>query len=226
MTPPGRGPSPARSAARWAWLAVAAIVAFAILALVVNRQGAVWFDQPVIAFVKGLPISIDTWTMITAAGGAILVPIGVGLVIALLVLHRRRLAAIYGVTLAAASAWTYLVKITIARERPPGSLVVAPGFSFPSGHSLNSTVTYGLIALLIWRTRWPAWLRIALAIALGALIGLIGLSRIALGAHYPSDVLGGWLAGIAIVATVAAFTQPDPDSALDLAPDEPPAGRA
>ena len=131
MSPPGRGPARARTAARWAWLAVAAIVAFAVLALVVNGQGAVWFDQPVIAFVKSLPISIDTWTTITAAGGAILVPIGVVLVVALLVLHRPRLATIYGVTLAAASAWTYFVKITIARERPAGSLVVAPASAFP-----------------------------------------------------------------------------------------------
>jgi membrane-associated phospholipid phosphatase len=219
-------PSPARSAARWAWLAVAAIVAFAVLGFVVHGQGAVLFDEPVIAFVKGLPISTETWTRVTAAGGAILIPIDVLIVVALLARRRWRLAAIYGLALAGASIWTSLVKITIARVRPAGSLVVAPGFSFPSGHSLNSTVTYGLIALLVWRTGWPTWLRLAAAIVLAGLPVLIGLSRIALGAHYPTDVLGGWLGGIAIVATVATFTQPDPDVALEVAPDEPPAGRA
>ncbi len=99
-----------------------------------------------------------------------------------------------------------MVKATIARQRPPDALIATAGFSFPSGHTLNSTVSYGLIALLIWRSGWPAWLRRASVVGLVVLIILVGLSRIALGAHYPSDVLGGWLAGVAIVATVAALT--------------------
>jgi membrane-associated phospholipid phosphatase len=198
-----------------AWIAVGAIVAFALLGFAVSGQGAIAFDDQVIALVKALPISVDAWMVITAAGGAVLVPIGLVLVLVLLALRRWRMAVVYAVALVGASAWTYLVKITIARERPAGSLVVAPGFSFPSGHSLNSAVTYGLIALLVWRTGWPTWLRVSSAIALTSLVILIGLSRIALGAHYPSDVLGGWLAGIAIVATVATFTRTDPDVAAE-----------
>lgn len=106
-------------------------------------------------------------------------------------------------------SWTRVVKAYVARIRPPaGALVPAPGFSFPSGHTLNSTVTYGLIALLVWRSDLPAWVRRLTAIALAILIILIGLSRVALGSHYPSDVVGGWLAGIAIVSVVAVLTPP------------------
>jgi undecaprenyl-diphosphatase len=193
-------------------VALACAIGFAVLALVVNEQGAIAFDEPVIAFVKGLPVPTDVWRAITEAGGVILVPIGIGLVAYLFATGRRRTAVIYGVVLAAASLWTHLAKVAIGRLRPPdGAVVAASGYSFPSGHSLNSTVTYGLIALLVWRSALPVWARRATVIVLALLVGLIGLSRIALGVHYPSDVLGGWLAGLAIVATVATFTGDDPD---------------
>ncbi len=64
-----------------------------------------------------------------------------------------------------------------------------------------------MIALLVWRSALPVWARRITVVVLVILVVLIGLSRIALGVHYPSDVLGGWLAGLAIVATVATFTR-------------------
>jgi undecaprenyl-diphosphatase len=196
----------------WIWVAALSILGFAVLAMVVDRQGAVAFDAPVTAFVKGLPVPTDAWLALTFLGGAILVPIGVATVVALLWRRRPWTALIYGIALAGASAWTYVIKVTIERARPPGEpLIAAPGFSFPSGHSLNSAVTYGLIALLVWRSHLPAWVRLTTAVALAALVVAIGLSRIALGVHYPSDVLGGWLAGLSVVATVALFTSSTAD---------------
>jgi undecaprenyl-diphosphatase len=190
---------------------VVCAIAFVILAVVVNEEGAVGFDDPVIAFVKGLPVSIDVWTAITAAGGAILVPLGIAIVATLMALRRVRMAAVYGIALAGAALATQVLKVSIGRLRPPeGAAVPAPGFSFPSGHTLNGTVTYGLIALLVWRSDLPVWLRRAVAIALGVLVFLIGLSRIALGVHYPSDVVGGWLGGLAVVAVVAVSTRGQP----------------
>ncbi len=195
-----------RPAGPWPWLALACALGFALLAVVVNERGAVAFDDPVTAFVKGLPVPTDVWLALTSAGGRLLIPIGIGVVLVLLALHQRRDALTYAIALIGASVWTEVVKVTLARQRPPDALVTVSGFSFPSGHTLNSTVTYGLVALLVWRSGWPSGLRRAAVVVLIVLIVLIGLSRIALGAHYPSDVLGGWLAGVAIVATVATFT--------------------
>lgn len=202
-----RDRSPRRPTGRWPWLALACALGFALLAIVVNERGAIAFDDPVTAFVKGLPIPVDVWLLLTSAGGRVLIPIGIGVVLVLLALRQVRDAVVYGIALVGATLWTEVVKVTLARQRPPEPLVAVFGFSFPSGHALNSTVTYGLICVLIWRSRWPPWLRRALVAGLLILVVLIGLSRIALGAHYPSDVLGGWLAGVAIVATVATLTQ-------------------
>ena len=192
----------------WTWVGLVCAIAFVILAVVVNEEGSVGFDDPVIAFVKGLPVPTDVWTAITAAGGAILIPIGIGIVVTLLALRRVRTAVIYGAALAGAALATQVLKVSIGRIRPPeGAAVPAPGFSFPSGHTLNGTVTYGLIALLVWRSDLPVWVRRVVAIALGVLVFLIGVSRIALGVHYPSDVVGGWLGGLAVVAAVAVSTR-------------------
>jgi membrane-associated phospholipid phosphatase len=194
-----------RSAIRDPWLivAVGCALAFLALAAVVNGRGYVGFDQTVIAAVQGLPIPAGTWEAITAAGGILLVPVGVALVAWLVLRRQYRLAVIVAVALIAGTLFTEGVKQLVARPRPPGQpTVYAPGYSFPSGHTLNSTVTYGLMAFVASRSALPLAARRAIVAILVALIAAIGLSRIALGVHYPSDVLAGWLAGTAIVATV------------------------
>jgi membrane-associated phospholipid phosphatase len=210
--------------ASW-WAALACLLAFALLGLAVPDQGPIAFDAPVTAFVQGLPVPTDIWLVFTAAGGTVLLPIGIAVVVGLTLRDSTRSAIVYGVALLGASLWTYLVKIAVARERPAGaSERLGSGFSYPSGHTLNSTVTYGLIALLVWRSGWPLRGRRAAVVALGVLIVLIGLSRIAIGVHYPTDVVGGWLGGIAVVSIVAATSRTAADSVSEQ--DERPADDA
>ena len=70
------------------------------------------------------------------------------------------------------------------------------GNSFPSGHALNSTVCYGAVLLVFLPAARGNW-RKAFKIIIFSLIALIGISRILLGVHFVSDVLGGWAIGIA-----------------------------
>ena len=190
----------------WAWTGVVCTAAFFLLAWMVGTRGGLAFDDAVISFGRGLPLPVGFWEACTFIGGAILIPIGVLFALAALVSGRVRMAVIVAVMLVGAALFTDVMKDFVARPRPPGeALAPTVTFSFPSGHTLNSTVTYGLIALVAWRSRLSLGVRRALVGVCAALPILVGLSRIALGVHYPSDVLGGWLGGIAFVALGACL---------------------
>jgi membrane-associated phospholipid phosphatase len=88
------------------------------------------------------------------------------------------------------------VKLLIARERPDWEhLTEVTDYSFPSGHTMNSTAFFGLLTVLMLST--PFRYRVHVSVALIFLILLIGISRIYLGVHFPTDVIGGWLGGTA-----------------------------
>lgn len=190
----------------WSWVGLASAFAFIALATLVVRRGGLAFDEPFATALQGLLVPVWFWGACTFLGGAVLIPIGVGFVLATAFSRRLRLALIIAIVLIAATLCTDLVKEYVARPRPPGEpLVPASGYSFPSGHTLNSTVTYGLLALVVWRSRLWLAARRAAVVAGVALPALVGLSRIALGVHHPTDVLAGWLAGIAFVALAATL---------------------
>jgi undecaprenyl-diphosphatase len=87
-----------------------------------------------------------------------------------------------------------LLKLAVARPRPllwPRATLVH-GFAFPSGHAVVSAALYPTLALGSFRGRLPRWLGWALAVALPL---LIGVGRLYLGVHWPSDVLAGWALG-------------------------------
>ena len=77
--------------------------------------------------------------------------------------------------------------------------IAAQGYSFPSGHSMNALIAYGSAARCLKR-RW-AWITAA------ALAFLIGLSRVGLGVHFPTDVLAGWALGAAVLFLVPLLRQ-------------------
>ena len=82
------------------------------------------------------------------------------------------------------------------RTRPPYPLLYAEtGFSFPSGHATFSFVFYGALAYLVWISDFPKYLRILMMVFLIFLSLAIGISRIYLRVHFPSDVIAGFALG-------------------------------
>ena len=112
-------------------------------------------------------------------------------------------------TIGAASLGVEAVKRTVARERPVelDPLFIEHGFSFPSGHATLSMAAYGILAVLVARSRLHRAARIGLIAAIGVLVFLIGLSRVWIGVHYPTDVLAGWTTGAVVVLGFAALTR-------------------
>ncbi|MBB5867502.1 undecaprenyl-diphosphatase [Allocatelliglobosispora scoriae] len=145
---------------------------------------------------------------ITSFGSTLVLSCVVAVVAAALVIRgRTRLAVYLLVTGVGAIIMGPALKLFVGRLRPivVQTVELAPGNSFPSGHALASSVCYGALLLVFLpvlreRARRPA-------IAIGAaLVMLIGFSRIALGVHFLSDVLGAWLLGTAwLIITAAAF---------------------
>ena len=90
-----------------------------------------------------------------------------------------------------------LLKYIIQRPRPDGyRLIAESGYSFPSGHSMVSMAFYGLIIYLIWKMVKNKKIKYISCGILGLLIPMIGFSRIYLGVHYASDVIGGFAISI------------------------------
>jgi len=93
------------------------------------------------------------------------------------------------------------LKEAFDRARPTlEHMVVVKTLSYPSGHAMSAMSFYGFLIYLIFHIKMAKWLRIFLTILFASLIFLIGLSRIYLGVHFPSDVVGGFVAGLIWVA--------------------------
>ena len=152
--------------------------------------------------------------LVTELGGwIVLALVGIAGVIAL-AFQRRRRAALLLVILFGGRMLVELQKLVFGSERPPsdGHLVVAESLGYPSAHAANSMITYVAIAALV-----PVAPRLrAMAMGLAFLLAiLIGLTRLGLGVHWPSDVIGGWAFGLLwiILCVKMASVRPEPDGA-------------
>ena len=107
----------------------------------------------------------------------------------------------------------------VQRPRPEGiSLVTEHGFSFPSGHSMAAMAFFGLLVWLIWHYEKDKPMRIACCVALSVVIVMVGVSRIYLGVHYASDVIGGFCVSLAWLTLYTRIVAPlflDPALARD-----------
>jgi undecaprenyl-diphosphatase len=139
---------------------------------------------------------------VSAIGETWMALLMIGAATTFFIVRRRLLEAGFIILTASNFVLTSVLKILIARPRPPYFLVNPSDiflsidqYSFPSGHVLFFVVFFGFVAYLAWR--YPTGHVRAIIIAVcGALIMLIGPSRIYLGAHWASDVLGSYIIGI------------------------------
>jgi undecaprenyl-diphosphatase len=184
---------------------IAAATGFGLLLLLVrwNWPPLASFDRHAVDalnhVVAGRRAAVAVLTAITGFGGrAVLFWLVTVSAVTMLVRRQYQLTAYLVVTGLGALALDPAIKLLVGRLRPvvPAPVATAPGNSFPSGHALDATVFYGVM-LLVFLPIIPRRLRRLIIGLVVALVVMIGVSRVALGVHYPSDVIGGWLLGVA-----------------------------
>lgn len=142
----------------------------------------------------------DAFRDLTALGSPVVLALLIIAAIVFLLLARQRLAALHVIgSTAGGVLLSMALKRYFSRPRPgfvPDGMVVDP-FSFPSGHAMLAAIIYFTLAALIARTLSTQRLKIYLLAVAIVLTALVGVSRVYLGVHWPSDVLGGWAIGAA-----------------------------
>ncbi|TLS37021.1 phosphatase PAP2 family protein [Pseudalkalibacillus caeni] len=181
-------------------LASLSIILFSELAENVLAKETFTFDQAIIDFVHTFDSNFVQQAMpvITEAGSVWWLTMLVILTIAYLVIKKRAGWTIFFfiLTVGGGGLLTRLLKHFFARSRPTiNPQYDAVGFSFPSGHAMGSFLFYGFIGYLVARECKRLAVKVFAIGFLSLFILMIGISRIYLGAHYPSDVLAGYAAG-------------------------------
>ena len=184
---------------------VVALGVFAWLAVHVVQGTAIAFDGPLRAWVHqfaspGLTAFLRAVTSLGET--AALITMSAVAVVGMLLARWEREAARFAITMIGASFLDTSLKLAFHRVRPAAffGTLLPNSYSFPSGHALFSICLFGTLAVLVTPRIGSRAARAAIWAATGVLVLLIGLSRIYLGVHYPSDVIAGYAAAVVWVS--------------------------
>jgi membrane-associated phospholipid phosphatase len=195
-------------------LSLGAAVSFARLASELQEGDLDALDRGVEHLVDGWRGSVDAAMLgLTRAGDVVPMTLLTLAVLAALVARRRwREARYLFVGACGALALNIFLKAAFHRARPGADLSyllpTPSSMSFPSGHTMGTTGVVGCLLVVVHVLRAPRVVRWGATLAGALLIAGVGLSRIYFGAHYPSDVLGGFLAAAAWVSALTGFMYP------------------
>jgi membrane-associated phospholipid phosphatase len=190
-------------------LVVVLVLAFAVVLIIVElRWGPVHrldlrTDASLHRTAVDDPDQTRWWRWVsTVLGPTVLRVVALAAAVALWLRGQRRTALFVAVTIVGAATLESVTKLLVDRARPvfPDPVAHASGASFPSGHAMTALTAFGLLVVLVPR-RWRA---AALTVAVPA-VAAVGFSRMALGVHYLSDIVGAWLLGAAWLLAVDWF---------------------
>lgn len=185
-------------------LVTISLISFFILANVVSSKESLGFDKPILLFVHDFasPFLNAFFTTVTYLGESLYILIA-AMILAAYFTYKKvyQKALILLLSLGGIVVANAVLKFIFRRDRPTlwEHLVSETNFSFPSGHAMISIGFAMALVAIFWNTKYRV-ITVVLA-TVGTL--LVGLSRLYLGVHYPSDVLAGWCVSVAWVSLVA-----------------------
>jgi len=212
-----------RPARLWSNLVSAAsLILFILLATAVSAGSTLAFDNLVRSAVHRNASNFLTFLAFgVSVFGSLLVLVLLSLtaLAGFWVVGKRRSAIALGSLMAGSIVLNNVLKFAFHRMRPDPFFGVAPEtYSFPSGHVLFSTCFYGVLTMLLISKVKNSAARATIWAAVASLLSAIGWSRIYLGVHYPTDVIGGllvaifWITALQSMRLLGAGTEPDVDS--------------
>ena len=200
-----------------------AVEAGTLLSIIIIAGGVLLFSE-LVEMIQGEPQAFDRWVLlalrnpgdpadpigpawleivyrdITSLGGAAVLTLMTAIVVGFLIVDKKRSAALFVLaSVAGGTLLSTILKLAFARPRPDvvPHLVAVSSASFPSGHAMLSAVVYLTLGALLSRVEGPLRLKVYILSVAIVLTLLIGVSRVYLGVHWPTDVLAGWCAGAA-----------------------------
>ena len=185
---------------------------FIIISYLVHIDYLAVFDRAVIDLVqgleaKGLTAAMKFFTYIGSLRFIVILTLPIFLFLFFVLKHRLEILVFLSVVYIT-PILNRLLKLYFNRARPDfHRLIEIGGYSFPSGHAMNAFSFYSILAFLLWRHVPTRLGRIAVILFSSLMILAIGMSRVYLGVHYPSDIIGGFLASGLWVAAVISFFQ-------------------
>jgi len=201
-------------------VAIAFAVAFTLVVMLGLLLARVWASDGPTAFDSEItrwfvnhrtPAWTDAMRIITWLGSSVVViPLAMVVIVALLIGRQRWLALFVALAVSGASLLSALAKDVIGRDRPPVDLRLqqAHSSSFPSGHSTQAAATYFALAIVVTVLSQSRPLRAVTWTVATIIVVLVGVSRVYLGMHWATDVLGGWMLGSVWIAGLTVALAP------------------
>ena len=180
-------------------ISLVSLLLFTIVMILVLNNSLTLFDNTIYNFlISKRYYFLDTYfKTITKLGNTVPVLL---IVIILLITLNKKDKILLGTSAVLSVVINTIVKNIVKRPRPDHlRLITQGGYSFPSGHAMISICVYGTLIYIINKNIKNKLLKTILTILLLIIIISIGLSRIYVGVHYPSDILGGYLLSLTII---------------------------
>ncbi|PEC48621.1 phosphatase PAP2 family protein [Bacillus sp. AFS077874] len=193
-------------------ISLLSLFGFGLMALLVSNHSIYHFDSTVINFIQGIesPVITSFMKIITFLGSSVfIILLSISILYFLYkVLNHRSELILFIAALIGSNILCVLLKLFFHRARPDlHRLIEISGYSFPSGHATNAMTVYGILTFILWRNIRTKSGRSLLIITSLIMILLIGISRIYLGVHFPSDVIAGYFTGGFWISTAIWYYQ-------------------